>query len=76
MPAKIKLSEEQVKTIKTNYGLMTNTELAKLINSSVHTVSKYVQLLNIEQHENPRKLHNFNDGNGFFDVDKYRKVVF
>lgn len=76
MPAKIKLSEQQIETIKNNYGLMTNTELCTLVKTSPHTLSKYVQLLNIEQNATPREMYDFDDGNGFFDVEKYKKVSF
>ena len=76
MPAKIYLTNEQIKIIKNNYGLMTNTKLCTLVNSSPHTLRKYVQKLNIEQNINPKQMHNFDDGNGFFDVEKYLKAIY
>ena len=75
MPAKINLTNEQIETIKSNYGLMTNTALCKLVKTTPHALTKSVIDLQIEQKTIPKDIYNFDNGNGYFDVEKYLKAI-
>lgn len=75
MTRKITLSKEKIKIITDNYGLMTNAKLCKLVNITAHTLMKNVESFNIEQNINLKEIEDFDDGNGFFDIDKYKKFV-
>jgi|GEM_PF-2150576 hypothetical protein len=76
MTRKIVLTKEQIKIITENYGLMTDGELAKMVKITVHTLNKNVKSLNIIPNESKRIFEDFDDGNGFFDIEKYKKTVF
>jgi hypothetical protein len=76
MPAKVTLTDEQIEIIKHNYGLMSNTQLCNIANTTPHTLTRNVQKLNIEPQIVVKDLYNFDDGNGFFDISKYSKVAF
>jgi hypothetical protein len=76
MPAKVTLTDEQIEIIKHNYGLMSNTQLCNIANTTPHTLTRNVLKLNIEPHVIVKDLYNFDDGSGFFDVTKYSKVAF
>ena len=76
MPAKIVLTDEQIEMIKHNYGLITNTQLCRMVNTTPHTLNKNVEKLNIEPNIVVTDLYNFDDGSGYFDVEKYSKAIY
>ena len=76
MPAKIKLTNEQIEIIKHNYGLMSDTQLCRMVNTTPHTLIRNVERLNIEQNVILKELNDFDNGNGYFDVEKYSKVIY
>ena len=76
MPAKKYLTDEQIEVIKHNYGLMSDSQLARMIKTTHHTLTKNIRRLNLEPKIIVENMNNFDDGNGFFDINKYSKVVF
>lgn len=76
MPAKIYLTNEQIEIIKHNYGLISNTQLCRIANTTPHTLIRNVMKLNIEPNIVVKDLYNFDDGSGFFDVEKYSKAIY
>ena len=76
MPAKIVLTDEQIEMIKHNYGLITNTQLCRMVNTTPHTLNRNVEKLNIEPNIVVTDLYNFDDGSGYFDVEKYSKAIY
>lgn len=76
MPAKITLTDEQIEIIKHNYGLMSNTQLCNIANTTPHVLTKSIKKLNIKPNIVVKDLYNFDNGSGFFDINKYSKVVF
>jgi hypothetical protein len=76
MPAKVSLTNEQIEIIKDNYGLMSDTQLCVLANTTPYTLKRNIEKLNIQPNDIAKELNNFDDGNGFFDINKYQKVAF
>jgi hypothetical protein len=76
MPAKVILTDEQIEVIKHNYGLMSNSQLCNIANTTPHVLTKSIKKLNIKPNIIVKDLYNFDDGNGFFDISKYSKVAF
>ena len=76
MPAKIYLTNEQIEIIKHNYGLMSDTQLCRMVNTTPHTLTRNVMKLKIEPNIVVKDLYNFDDGSGFFDVEKYSKAIY
>lgn len=76
MPAKVSLTNEQIEIIKDNYGLMSDTQLCVLANTTVYTLRRNIEKLNIQPNDIAKEVNNFDDGNGFFDINKYQKVAF
>lgn len=76
MPAKKYLTNEQIEVIKHNYGLISDSQLARMIKTTHHTLTKNIRRLNLEPKIIVENMTSFDNGNGYFDIDKYSKVVF
>jgi hypothetical protein len=76
MPAKKYLTDEQIEVIKHNYGLISDCELARMIKTTHYTLTKNIKRLNIIPNAIVEDIYNFDNGRGFFDINKYSKIAF
>jgi hypothetical protein len=75
---KVELTDEQKEIVKANYNTMTIAKLSELIGVTTHVLRNRILEMNL--HNNTERYVNFYDysldnGNGFFDLEKYKQVM-
>jgi homoserine dehydrogenase len=75
---RIELTPENIVFVKKNYTKMNIVKMAEIINISSHILRKRMTEMELYKYtDNCVKFydHDLDDGNGFFDLEKYKKVM-
>ena len=75
---RVDLTEEQIEMVKANYDKMSILKLADKIGVTSHVLrSRMAEMKLYNDMDNSGKYYDYDldDGNGFFDLEKYKKVM-
>jgi hypothetical protein len=74
---KIELTPEQIKIVKENYDKMTISKLAEKIGVTIHVLRARMIKLNLYKETSIVNFYDYDldNGNGFFDLEKYKQIM-
>lgn len=75
---RVDLSEEQIEIVKANYNKMSILKLAQKIGVTSHVLrSRMIEMKLHNDIDDTKRFYDYDldDGNGFFDLEKYKKVM-
>jgi len=75
---RVDLTDEQIELVRLNYNSMTGVKLAELIGVTSHVLRSRMaemQLYNDTERESSFFDYSLDNGNGYFDLEKYKAVM-
>jgi predicted transcriptional regulator len=75
---RVDLTDEQIELVRLNYNSMTGVKLAELVGVTSHVLRSRMaemQLYNDTERESSFFDYSLDNGNGFFDLEKYKAVM-
>jgi len=78
MNKKVELNPEQIKIVKTNYDKISIDKLAKLVGVTKNILRS--RMIEMKLYNEKSKVnfycYDLDNGNGYFDIDKYTKIMY
>jgi ethanolamine utilization cobalamin adenosyltransferase len=78
MNKKVELNPEQIKLVKANYDKISIDKLAKLVGVTKNILRS--RMIEMKLYNEKSKVnfygYDFDNGNGYFDIDKYVKIMY
>jgi hypothetical protein len=78
MNKKVELNPEQIKIVKANYDKISIDKLAKLVGVTKNILRS--RMIEMKLYNEKSKVnfygYDFDNGNGYFDIDKYVKIMY